>query len=196
MKTIFLMRHAEPKRLPDVSQEGWPLSDYGQESAKRCFGQRLLKTAVHVYASPFLRALQTAQHSDLPMTVDYRLAERRTGINVPEFGDCWLRQYGDGAFKCPDGESFDEVAQRMQACMNDILTALNDGESAIVVSHAAAICAYLKKKCSISVTDRATKRREIVWRNQTVYEGTIPPLTCFKLTFCQGTLMNVEIPLP
>ena len=99
MKTIFLMRHAEPKRLPDVSQEEWPLSDLGRESAKCCFGQRFWKTAVHVYASPFLRALQTAQHSDLPMTVDYRLAERRTGIYVPEFGDCWLRQYEDGAIK-------------------------------------------------------------------------------------------------
>ena len=192
MKTILLMRHAEPLRLPDVARAEWPLSECGHESAMHFFGQPHLKAALHVYTSPLLRAVQTAQHADLPMTVDWRLVERRTGMEMPEVGDCWLRQYEDGTFKCPGGESFEEVAQRVTACVDDILAELKAGQSAVVVSHAAAICAYFKQYCAIRVTDRATKTREILWGGRQVYQGQIPPLTCFRLTFCQGQLANIE----
>ena len=191
MKTLYIVRHAEPQRLPDVPQEEWPLSAQGQEAATCFFAQPALQRAAHVYTSPLLRAVQTARHADLPMTVDWRLAERRTGSDLPGV-DCWLRQYEDRAFKCPDGESFEEVAWRMNACIDDILAELKDGESAVAVSHAAAICAYLKQHCIVRVTERTTKAREILWQGRCVYAGSLPPLTCFRLIFRQGKLTNIE----
>ena len=193
MKTIYLFRHAAPQRLENVQQEEWPLSIKGHEMSSAVLSRDVLRAAVRVYSSPLLRAVQTAQHAALPLTVDVRLQERRTGMEVAEAGDCWLRQYEDGAFKCPDGESFDEVGQRMQSCMDDILAALASGEAAIVVSHAAAVCAYLMRFCDIRVTERATKTRKIAWQGETLYTGTVPPLTGLRLDFHQGALVNIEM---
>lgn len=193
MKTIYLFRHAEPKRMVNVQQGEWSLSTKGHEMADAVLSRDGVRAAVRVYSSPLLRAVQTAQHAALPLTVDVRLEERRTGMDVPEVGDCWFRQYEDGAFKCPGGESFDEVGQRMQSCMDDILAALASGEAAIVVSHAAAVCAYLMRFCDIRVTERATKTRKISWQGETLYTGTIPPLTGWRLDFHQGTLVNIEM---
>lgn len=192
MKTIYLLRHAEAQRQMEVPQEEWPLSPKGHEMATACMELPELRAAKIGYASPLLRAVQTAQHAGLPMTVDVRLAERRTGTETPQFGDCWLRQYEDGAFKCPDGESFDEVGQRMQECLDEILADLADEQAAIVVSHAAAICAYLKRHCDIRVTDRTAKTRSFTWRNEMLYTGNLPPLTGFRLDFCQGKLRYIE----
>lgn len=172
MKTIYLFRHAEPLRLADIHQEEWPLSPKGHDMAEAL---KTLNGAARVYASPLLRAVQTAQHAGLPLTVDPRLQERKTGNATPDMGDCWLRQYEDGTFKCPDGESFDEVGQRMQACLEEILAALGDGQAAIVVSHAAAICAYLKRFCTIRVTDRPSKKGQSFGRKERSMPGICLP---------------------
>lgn len=192
MKTIYLFRHAEPLRFTNMPDSQWPLSEHGHSDAAARFDRSYLKMAVRVYSSPFLRALETARHAELPVTADSRLQERHAGTATSEMGDCWLRQYEDTAFKCLDGESFDEVRQRMSACIEDILTGLKDGESAVVVSHAAAICAYLMLHCDIKVTNRITKTREITWRGQIVYTGNMPPLTGFSLAFHQGMLKSIE----
>lgn len=189
MKTIYLFRHAEPQRLAGVPQEEWPLSPKGHDMAEALM---MLNGATRAYSSPLLRAVQTAQHAKLPLTLDLRLQERKTGKATLEIGDCWLRQYVDSTFKCPGGESFDEVGQRMQACLDDILAEMTEGQAAIVVSHAAAICAYLKRHCVIHVTERGTKTREIIWQERTVYAGNLPPLAGFALCFRQGKLVNVE----
>lgn len=192
MKTLYLMRHAEPLRLFDIPQKEWPLSEKGHELAMRFFSRQDLAVVKQVFSSPLLRAVQTAKISGLPLTIDRRLEERHAGKAAPEFGDCWLRQYEDGAFKCPDGESFDEVGQRMEACFVDILAALKVGEAAVVVSHAAAICAFLKQYCVIRVTERASKTRETLWCGKQVYIGNLPPLMCFRMEFNQSKLENIE----
>ena len=192
MKSIYLIRHSEPQRLSNLPQEEWPLSEQGHGMAEAFFCRLDLRNIGHIYSSPLRRAEQTALHVGLPMTMEARLRERCAGKDMPEYGDCWLKQYEDGTFKCPGGESFDEVAQRMTACMDDVLSTLKDGEASVVISHAAAICAYLKQYCTIRVTDRATKTREVVWNGEQVYLGHFPPLTCFQLTFCQGKLENIK----
>lgn len=192
MKTIYLFRHAEPVRLPNMPDSEWPLSEHGHADASVRFDRSYMKIAVRAYSSPFIRAMETARYTELPVMVDSRLQERHTGTATSEMGDCWLRQYEDTAFKCPDGESFDEVRRRMSACIEDILTSLKDGEAVVVVSHAAAICAYLMLHCDIKVTNRITKTREVAWRGQIVYTGNMPPLTGFSLSFHQGMLDSIK----
>ncbi len=95
----------------------------------------------------------------------------------------WAKQYTDIDAKNDNGESFRMVQLRMSEFMNDLLAKMDDGESAIVVSHAAAICAYLKQYCEIQVTDVDTKRRHIVFHDKTLLNGTIKTTSCFVLTF-------------
>lgn len=192
MKRIFLVRHAEPMRMEGVTNEAWPLSTGGRERAERVLAAPMFSSVQQVHASPYRRALETAQCVGLPVHTDERLHERLTGNATLDMGDCWLRQYEEPDFKCPGGESFVEVGRRMAACIGDVLAGLDDGTSALIVSHAAAICAFLKRHCSIVVTDRASKTRKITWQNREIYTGNLTYLTCFCLTYQQEKLLIIE----
>lgn len=192
MKTIYLVRHSEPLRLPGVPNAELPLSPRGHRLAEELFGRNALHSVSRVYASPYRRAMETALHSGRIVLTDERLVERLTGQAAPEMGDCWLRQYEDHGFKCPGGESFDEVRRRMAACLADILAAMTEGERAVVVTHAAAMCAYLTECCMIQVVERAEKVRAFFFGGENVYTGRLPTPFAFKLSFEQGRLTDIR----
>ncbi len=186
MKTVFLLRHAEPEQLQDIPGDLWPLSERGRQQAQAFLARAELGDVSQVYASPLTRALETAQHAGVLVQVDERLRERIPGEASSEMGDCWLRQYMEPGFKCPGGESFDEVGMRMSASVEDILTAMMEGEQSLVVTHAAAICAYLMRFGTVQVIDRTQKLRKISLVGKSVYTGNIPPLCCFRLEFLRA----------
>ena len=43
----------------------------------------------------------------------------------------------------------------MADCIHELLDSLPEGQNALVVSHAAAICSYLQRFCTVEVTDAA-----------------------------------------
>ena len=192
MKRIFLVRHAEPVRMEHKPNPEWPLSCEGREQAEALFRMPQLSAVKCVYASPYRRALETAECTGRKVCVDARLQERLPGAAMPDMGDCWLRQYEEQDFKCPGGESFAEVGQRMAACISDVLAALEEESSALVVSHGAAICAFLIRHGNIRVTDRASKTREITWQNRLIYAGCLPYLSGCCLTYQQDKLESIE----
>ena len=189
MKRIYLVRHAEPMRCQSETDSLWPLTSRGCQQAENLRSMNVSR----VYSSPYRRAVETAQHAGLLVTEDVRLRERTPGVAAPDMGDCWLRQYEELDFKCPGGESFEEVGLRMSECIGDVLAGLEKGASALVVSHAAAICAFLMRHCSVRVTDRPTKTREITWCGNVIYAGNLLYLTGFCLTYHGNELTNIEI---
>ena len=74
-------------------------------------------------------------------------------------------------FKNPDGESFREVSARMADCIHELLDSLPEGQNALVVSHAAAICSYLQRFCTVEVTDAAQKLRRITFQGEVLLDG-------------------------
>lgn len=188
MKTIYLLRHGEPMRLPGVPDSQWPLTERGHAQAQAFFRQ--VEYAL-VAASPCRRALETARHAGVPVVLDARLQERVPGDAAPDMGDCWLRQYEEPQFKCPGGESFQEVGERMAAAIADVQARLTDGQCAVVISHAAAISAYFLRHGRIEVLDRPQKLRRFLWRGEVVCTGCFPPMTGFRLCFEQGVLVSV-----
>ena len=147
-----------------------------------------------VYSSPYLRAVQTAEAFGMKVSVDDRLHERTIGRPEAFTKDLWELQYHDRALKLAGGESFLEAGRRMRLAMTDILSGLRNGQSAVVVSHAAAICAYLMEfaSCEITVTDIETGTRKIVWKDRTLCDGPIPMPSYFVLTFEGEKLLNLD----
>lgn len=121
------------------------------------------------------------------------MRERELGNKVTLNADFWGRQYEDHAFKNEGGESLDEVRDRMSACINEILLGLRDGEKVVVVSHAAAICAYLLNFCTIRVLDAEHKLREITHNGKTVLAGSIDTPSCFTLYFDGDRLCDISL---
>ena len=183
MKTVFLVRHSEPQKNSELPTELIPLSERGERLAETLFSQEVFQDVCRVYASSYKRAYDTAAHLGREIAVEHRLRERELGDRTTLSAEFWARQYEDDTFKNKGGESFAEVGARMTACMNEILLEMRDGEKAVVVSHAAAICAYLLNYCTIRVLDGEHKLREIVHNGNVVLAGRIDTPSCFTLHF-------------
>ena len=83
----------------------------------------------------------------------------------------------------------------MRLAMTDILSGLRNGQSAVVVSHAAAICAYLMEfaSCEVTVMDADTKSRKVVFHGKKIHEGPIPAPSYFVMMFEDGELADLII---
>lgn len=191
MKTILLMRHSIPEKSSAfVTDPG--LSSAGTERAKEIFSAFRFSDISKVWASPSQRAFQTAKLLGRPVQIDSRLLERKTGDTTGQDLSFWKRQYEDPDFKNPDGESFREVNARMSACIREILSGLSDGETALVVSHAAAICAYLQSFCTVEVTHAEQKLRRIRFHGKLLLDGKLEPLAGFVLRVDSDGVSDVE----
>lgn len=150
---LFLVRHGatdanlqRPYILQGKGING-PLSDLGRQQAAAC-GERLAEFPIrHVYASPMLRAQQTAAaiaaHHELPVGTAADLNECDVGqwegmdwgTIEREFPEEYRRfrenPAGNGY---AGGESYDDVANRVQPVIADLLSK-HPGEAIVIVGH-------------------------------------------------------------
>lgn len=192
MKTIILMRHSAVERLPNVAPNDTPLSLRGEMLAQRIFIHKELLKVSRAYSSPYKRAYDTARLSGRQVFADQRLVERDWGDPSTMEESFWEKQYLDHDFKNKDGESMNEVMTRMTSFMNELLSKVSEGETAVVVSHAGAICAYLLNFCKITVLNPEEKTREITFRDAVVLNGMIRTPGAFILEWENDHLMNLR----
>ena len=159
MKTIILVRHSIPQKL-HIENKDIPLSKEGIEKAKELLS---FNHVDYLYSSTYLRAYQTAQVLSHKIIKDERLIERLIGDEETADKKQWKMQYDNHDYKNKNGESLNEVKQRMSACIQDILTNMNDHETSIVVSHATSICSYLLNVCDIQVTNEKDKLEWLIF---------------------------------
>ena len=136
MKTIILMRHSAVEKMPHIHPNDTPLSLRGEMLAQRIFIHNELLNVRHVYASPYKRAYDTARMSGRQVFSDSRLVERDWGDPSTMDESFWEKQYSDYDFKNSNGESMNEVKARMTSFVNELLPKLQEGDSAVIVSHA------------------------------------------------------------
>ena len=174
VKTLLVLRHSLPQKNAGADP---PLSPEGITLARQWFRTAPFGQVDAVYASPSLRALQTAQQLGRPVRTDARLAERRTGDTTGQDASFWAHQYADPDFKNPDGESLNETRTRMTACIREILADLPDGQTALIVTHATALCSWLMGFCEVEVIDAKRKLRKVTFQGEAVLEGVIEPVS-------------------
>ena len=187
MKTIILVRHSIPQKL-NIENKDIPLSKEGIEKAKEllCFNH-----VDYLYSSTYLRAYQTAQVLSHKIIKDERLIERLIGDEETADKKQWKMQYDNHDYKNKNGESLNEVKQRMSACIQDILTNMNDHETSIVISHATSICSYLLNVCDIQVTNEKDKIRKIIFKDKVVLEGRIQKPSCFIIQYDNHEIVDI-----
>lgn len=157
---IILVRHGESvgnvrHEINDDPQRVVNLTERGRAQAATA-AEKLRDIAfTHAYASEFPRAQQTAaillQHHALPLNIDARLNERRSGmdgLHVDVFKDYVRDDYLHT--KPPQGESFVEQMERLRSFLDDIAMRHPDGV-VLAVSHENPIVAAL----ALTVADSA-----------------------------------------
>ncbi len=190
MKTIILMRHSIQERL-NLPTEQLPLSEDG----RRLASERKLwvdgKNISKCFCSPYLRARETADIICKEAIIVNELHERIVGDSPVNIDDFWIQQYLDYDYKNNNGESLNEVRDRMLYAMNYVVASMEENTTALVVSHATAICSYLSNYCKIEVTDIDTKKRRITYKGQEIMDSQIRPTDYFVLQYDNNNIKNI-----
>lgn len=192
MKTIILIRHSEPIKDRTMPTAELPLSEQGHRKAQALFSLDVFQAVDAVYTSPYRRAYSTAEKLRKPLKVDARLRERELGNSNTLNAAFWKRQYEDHNYKNVGGESLNDVKERMTSAIDEIVSTMQDGNTVAVISHAAAICAFLLNWCTIEVMDEQKKLRKITKQGAVVMNGILAAPSAFVLALEQGQLCNLQ----
>ena len=80
----------------------------------------------------------------------------------------------------------------MSLAVHEIISMMKDGDTVAIVSHAAAICAFLLNWCSIEVMDEQKKVRKIMHNGSVVLSGKIATPSAFILAFEDEHLCGIR----
>lgn len=192
MKTIILVRHSEPIKDRTMPTAELPLSEQGHMKARELFSLDVFRPVEAVYTSPYRRAYSTAEKLRERLHVDVRLRERELGNPNTRNTLFWKRQYEDHDYKNVDGESLNDTKERMTAAIGEIISTMQDGKAVAIISHAAAICAFLLNWCTIEVIDEQKKLRKITHQGSVVVNGGIATPSAFVLRFENEQLCSMK----
>ncbi|HGO3108582.1 histidine phosphatase family protein [Staphylococcus aureus] len=159
--TIYLVRHGESKSNYDnkhfrsyfCGQLDVPLTDTGTKSADVLCDYFKEKQIEHVYVSDLLRTQQTFEHIfpyDIASTTTPLLRERSLGVFEGEYKDeisanpKYEKYFNDPNFKdfrhsfsqkAPEGESYEDVYQRVEHFMNHVVNEDTQKDDIVIVAH-------------------------------------------------------------
>lgn len=159
--TIYLVRHGESKSNYDnkhfrsyfCGQLDVPLTDTGTKTADDLCDYFKEKQIKHVYVSDLLRTQQTFEHIfpyDIASTTTPLLRERSLGVFEGEYKDeisanpKYEKYFNDPNFKdfrhsfsqkAPEGESYEDVYQRVEHFMNHVVNEDTQKDDIVIVAH-------------------------------------------------------------
>lgn len=80
----------------------------------------------------------------------------------------------------------------MTSAMNEIISTMQNGNTVAVISHAAAICAFLLNWCAIEILDAQKKLRKISYNSAVVMSGEFATPSAFILEFEEERLYRIR----
>ena len=198
-KTIYFIRHSEVLKGINNEFNNDSLQLNNEKSILSINGERLADEVSKleefgnidlVVSSNYVRAISTAKYfvdrNNCPLVVTNLFSERKHGISswdeLPK--DFEERQFNDFSFKIGNGESLNEVRDRMLDGLNKILE--SDVERVIVIGHATSIMSMFSTWCDVSYSG-LYKFNEKVF-----FDGNWKYLESFKLEFVDNELVNIS----
>lgn len=212
--TIYLIRHSNKfdtkmfgniktsESLQNLKQK-IILSDIGEERAKIMAGEKELQNIDKIYASNYVRTMETAKYmainQNLKINIDERIGELVIAapkkVSGEEFWNILEKTFADSKFKREDGESQEEVRKRMLEFLNEVLEQ-NSGKRVAVFSHGFAIM-FLMLNWANLVLERKNKNEKlnikITYNGNILVNGRPNSPDVFKLIFDENKeLINME----
>jgi len=202
MKTvIYLIRHSEPMKKKidlinndslQITNEKNPLSIIGEQKALALSKIDELKDIDLVISSNYVRAMSTAKYiaenNNKDLYLNENFGERKFGVSdwsqKPQGFE--KRQLVDLDYKIGDGESHNEVAERMY---DSLMKTVNEniGKRIVIVSHATAILFLLMKFGTYSDNKLYFNGKVLIDEN---FKWNAPEV--FKLEFEDNELIAIK----
>ena len=206
MKTIYLIRHSAPfveiDNYGDNDNVLWSefnknmiLSPVGEENAKKLCNVNELKDLNEIYASNSSRAIETAKYlaefNNIRIKLDERINEREFGVeyikDLPS--DFTKLSFEDKNFKMNNGESLNEVDNRFESFIKDLLD--NDNSKIAIVMHGIILLSYLKNICNHFEFDG--RNFNIKYNENIILNGAPKNPSVYKIEFNDNKeVINVE----
>lgn len=206
MKIIYLIRHSAPfveiDNYADSDNVLWSefnknmiLSSKGEENAKKLCDVEELKNIDKIYASNSFRAIGSAKYlaesNNLKIKLDDRINERKFGVKyIKDLPKNFTEiSFDDKDFKINDGESLNDVDNRFNSFINDLLN--DDVNKVAIVMHGIILLSYLKTICNYFKFDG--RNFEIKYNNKIILNGTPKNPSIFKVVFNDNKkIINIE----
>lgn len=181
---VYLVRHAEQLKIKNkivknesnqISNEKIILSVAGEKEAEKISELEELKNIDILWSSNYVRAISTAKYiaekNNIEINIDESFNEENYGDlkSLEELGKIkkesfTIEQLLDETLKNKDGESREEVANRMKMALEHILKE-NSGKNIAVVSHGAAIKFLLMNWCNLNKNNQIEFKDKIITLN-------------------------------
>ncbi len=207
MKKIYLIRHSAPfveidnySNCDNVLWEEYNismiLSSQGEENAKKLCNVNELKDINEIYASNSSRAIETAKYlaenNNLKIKLDNRINERKFGVKyLKDLPNNFTKlSFEDKNFRVNNGESLNEVDDRLKSFINDLLDNNNNDKIAIVM-HEIILLSYLETICNHFEFDG--RNFDIRFKDNIILNGTPKNPSIYKIVFDDNkNISNVE----
>jgi probable phosphoglycerate mutase len=208
-RRLVLLRHGQTAwnlQLRGQGQSDIPLDEEGHRQAAAAAAYLSIREPVGLWCSDLSRAVQTCgyleERTGLSAKQDARLREydlgEREGMVLGAFAERYPAEHEswesrDDAVLVPGAESTAEVQARMVAALGEILDQIGPGETAIAVSHGAAIqaavCGLLGwpgevaaqlrglDNCAWAAVEQTPERLRLLAWNESVRPGHDAPAT-------------------
>ena len=210
-KTVYLIRHSIPLKLNNdfnneslqLQNEKNILSIEGDELARKKLVNDELTNLDLIISSSYTRAIGTAKYltinNDKEIIILPNFGERKFGINnwdeLPK--DFYQKQFLDNDYKMPNGESINEVRNRMY---NELSNLLNKNYNRIaIVSHSKSMESLLGRWCDITIKELDVKtidktiEIDIKFKNKCIKINNIENCMIFKLEFEDKELIDINV---
>lgn len=193
-KLVYCIRHAgsfvkiNQGKTPTFFEQNVDmiLSVDAEEKARKMSEAKQLQNIDSVYCSNSVRAIQTAKYiayknGNMEVNVENALNERCFGVKYIKELPCDYikRQYDDFDYKLENGESINEVKERITRFIDENILVKNFSKVAVVL-HGVNLTAYLTNFCKVSFLNDQFK---ILFNNDLVYDGILKSPDIFELEF-------------
>lgn len=198
---IYLIRHAEQLKIKSqleideekqINNEKIILSIEGEKEAEKLSKLDQLKGIEELWTSNYVRAIATAKYiarqNNLEINIDKGLNERKLGNlegQTLKFRTYTEQQLVNPKLKGIDGESCEEVIERVEKSIQRILQRTKNRKIAIV-SHGAAIKFYLSKYCEID------EEFNFIYNGKILFKEKLKSPDIIKLEFENGKIKQIE----
>lgn len=208
MKKIYLIRHSAPfveidnySNCDNVLWEEYNismiLSSQGEENAKKLCNVNELKDINEIYASNSSRAIETAKYlaenNNLKIKLDNRINERKFGVKyLKDLPNNFTKlSFEDKNFRVNNGESLNEVDDRLKSFINDLLDNNNNNDKIAIVMHGIILLSYLETICNHFEFDG--RNFDIRFKDNIILNGTPKNPSIYKIVFDDNkNISNVE----
>ena len=206
MTTIYLIRHSIKEKKygvfdsnddSQIKNEKTILSVDGEKMAERLSKHKELQNIDEIWASNYVRAIQTAKYicknNNIDLNVSTAFDERHYGKwssdeNKEKF---WINQFLNKNLKNIDGESQVDVQNRMDKKIKEIIYN-NENKRVAIVCHNACILFYLLKYCNLEEA-KINKQLTITYKDKKIIEsGIMKSPSIMKLTFNNDSLIDIS----